>query len=220
MTSYPITPTRTSSARWNAVLSFAALAENAAAEQFALIAVGLTAQGHPEVARRYGELASEEKGHHERVCQAYHEFIPPSASVLKALGGRLATAHTCLVERMAVAHFAYETAALGFFGYLHGHIHELMDDTGWANRLRRLGAGILCEEVAHVKDGKAFVAQFLSGQSQAVRIRVSKSVRLHHALLIRSFQRLLGDDDGANPFIKTMIASCNRHYRGATAEIL
>src|SRR4051794_9062870 len=99
-------------ARWNAFLSQLAVAEKAAAQQFTLIAQGLLDEGHRGAARRYQELAGEEVGHYEGVSRAYHEFIPPPAPVLELYGGGFADASTPFVERMAVAHFAHETAAL------------------------------------------------------------------------------------------------------------
>jgi hypothetical protein len=120
---------------------------------------------------------------------------------------------------MAVAHFAHETAALSFLGHLHGHIHELMDDARWADQLRQLCAGILREEVVHVRDGRAFVARFLLKQSEAVKAQVRSAVRLHRNFVIRTVRQLFRGS-GCAPFVEVMMAKYRRRCRGATGDLL
>lgn len=205
--------------QWDVFLSHLAVAEKAAAQEFTLIAEGLSAEGHAEAARRYRALACEEHDHYERVSRVYGEFIPPPASFHDVCDGVLATASTPLVERMAVTHLAHETAALGFLGHMHGHVHEIIDDAGRVKQLRRLCAGLLCEEVKHVRDGKAFVIQLLAGQSAAVKTQVVSAVNLHRCILIRTVRRLF-HGDRVRPFVDSMITNFNRRYRAAVADIL
>jgi hypothetical protein len=117
---------------WDAFLSHLAVAENAAATQFAYIAERLHAEGHHEVAGKYEALAREECGHYECVCRTYRDYVSPSTKILELYRGDLATTPILLVERMAVAHCVHETAALGFLGHLHGHIHQHLQDAAWA----------------------------------------------------------------------------------------
>lgn len=205
-------------AQWDAFLSHLAVAEKAAGDQFALIAEGLTAQGHPEAARRYHAMACEEYRHYEQVSRAYQEFVPPPAGFLELCGG-LVTASTPLVERMAVTHLAHETAALAFLGHVHGHVHEQLTDSGKARHLRELCAELLREEVKHVRDGKAFIGDLLPRQSQAVKDQLVSSVRLHRCLLVRTVRRLF-PGDGVRPFVDGMITNFNRRCRAAMAEVL
>lgn len=205
-------------AQWDAFLSHLAIAENSAAQQFTLIAQGLTAEGHADASQRYHALAREEQGHYERVCRACREFIPPPDQFLKFYGSESVADGIPFVQRMAVAHFAQETAALAFLGHIHGHIHEYMNDAEWALQLRQLCAGILCEEVQHVKEGRDFVAQFLPGQSEPVRKQVRAAVRLHRRLIIQSARGWFAG--AGHPFVDAMIASYNRRFQSATADIL
>jgi hypothetical protein len=207
------------SAPWDAFLSYIAVAEHAAARQFRLIADELFAQGQLQIAQRYVALAREEDGHYECVSRAYREFVAPRSRALDLYSGARASAGISVVERMAVAHFAHETAALAFFGHMHGHIHEQLDDPQWANELRQLCAGILRDEIQHVSDGKAFIARFLEGQSQAVQTQVRSAVQLHRNFTIRTVRRLFRNN-GAHPFAEAMIANYDRLYRAATAGVL
>jgi len=204
--------------QWNAFLSHLAVAESAAAHQFALIADGLSAEGHPEAARRYHDLACEEREHYERVSQAHRQFIAPSAGFIELYAGALAPQSIPLVERMAVTHFAQETAAVAFLGHLHRHIHEHMNDAEWARELRQLCASLLRDEVKHVHEGKVSIPRFLAGQSESVKAQVRKAVRLHHNFIIRTVRRLLCGT--ARPFVDGMIASYDRRLKAAARDIL
>jgi hypothetical protein len=197
-------------------LSLLAMAENAAAQHFALIAQGLSAASHPEAARRYQDWACEEQGHYEQVCRTVGEFIPLSGDLLEVYGNVPGTVDAPLVERMAVAHFAHETAALAFLGHIHAHIQQHTQDAGRAKQLRHMCANLLCDEVTHVKDGKAFVAQFLQRQSQAVKTQVTSAVRLHRLFVIRTMRRVFG----SSAFAGGMIARFDRCFRAATANVL
>lgn len=149
-------------AQWNAFLSHIAIAENAAAEHFALIADELESLGHRDASLRYREFTREEQGHYQSVSRAYREFIPPPTRFRELLVGRRAIVDTSLVERMAVAHFVHETAALAFLGQMVagtiGMINAMamsvaervgeigmLRAIGW--RKRRVVSIILCESV-------------------------------------------------------------------------
>jgi hypothetical protein len=219
MVSLSVTPITSPSVQWNAFLSQLAVAENAAAQQFALISQGLYAEGYRDAAGRYEELAAEEVGHYERVSRACDEYIPPPATVLELYGGGLADASTSIVERMAVTHFAHETSALAFLGHIHGHIHELQTDPEWATRLRELCAGLLRDEVVHVRDGKSFVAQFIEGQSEAVKTQVRATVRMHRNFVIRTVRQVFRGS-GFGPFVADMMVSYRRRCQAVTGDLL
>jgi hypothetical protein len=204
---------------WDAFLSQLAVAENAAATQFAYIAERLHAEGHHEHAGKYEALAGEERGHHERACRTYRDYVPPTTKILELYRGGLASAPIFLVERMAVAHCVHETAALGMLGHLYGHVHLHMQDARWAKNLRQMCASLLRDEVHHVRDGKVLVAHYLARESPAVRIQVQTSVRLHRAMVVRSVRRLF-PGDGPRPFVEAMLNNFDRRYRDATADIL
>lgn len=212
-------PTASAAVSWDSFLSHLAIAEKAAADHFTRVAEGLHAEGHHDAAFRYEALADEEHTHYERVNDSYRDYLPPPAGIVQLYGGERASAGITFVERMAVAHFSHETAAIALLGQLHGHVHEHLEDTKWAKHLRLMCAHLLRDEVAHVRDGKVFVAQFLSRQNEAVREQVHAAVRLHRAAVIRLIRRLF-PGDALRGFADAVIDRFHRRYQEATRGIL
>ena len=206
-------------AMWKELLSNIAVAEQAAAEHFAMFAEEFAALGNQQASHRYREFAQEEREHHRRVLQASRGPVATWARYRELMLGRRALAENPLVERMAVAHFAHETAALAFFGHIYAHVHKYMDDADWASELRELCAGILREEVWHVGDGKQYVAQLLEGASDAFKTQVRSALDIHRLFTIQMVRRSFRGA-GPHPFVEGMLASYDQHCQTAAADIL
>jgi hypothetical protein len=201
-------------------LSVTALAEDAAAQQFAVIGADLKALAHVEVARRYDEWVIEEQEHYARVRRACREFIQPPEPLIKAMEGQPPAPWPDCLERMAIVHLSWEAAGLAFFAYIGHHVHEFIADDSWTRELRELGAQIVREEVAHVTEGGRFVERFLCCENRETRDRVLRAVRFNRALIRRGIQAIFRSDAGLSPFGNVMVGRFDRTYRSVTAGLL
>lgn len=215
-----LAPSGSPSAPWDPFLSTLALGENAGAQQFAIIAEGFQADGHSDVAATYLTMAEEEQAHYTKVCSTFGEFMEPSAQIARAFPAAVVGSNISLVERMAVAHIAYENAAMGFLGHLHARIENHTNDTAWVRTLRAMCERLLRDEVSHLKNGNTFLAKFLPRQDAQVLSEVDAAVRLHRALIIRMTRQAFRGAPEHRALVDGMIAAFNQRYERSRHDIL